>query len=139
MLIIDRLSGGGGLADGDSWSNWGPDPVRAFREHDPTVEPYASMSKEEILKCMWNARGGKEWEYLREFLLDKCTEDELYLDSFIGTLEAQMECGYEEFCLLSEMAGPATRLREKAARFTSAQGSNDIGPRLTCSAPALET
>jgi hypothetical protein len=97
------------------------------------------MSKEEILKCMWNARGGKEWEYLREFLLDKCTEDELYLDSFVGTLEAQMECGYEEFCLLSEMAGPATRLREKAARFTSAQGSNDIGPRLTCSAPALET
>src|SRR5512135_1764644 len=60
--------------DGDSWSNWDPDPERAFREHDPTLEPYASMSKEELLECMRNAHGGREWEFLREFLLDKCTE-----------------------------------------------------------------
>jgi hypothetical protein len=97
--------------DIDSWSNWDPNPERAFREHNPTLEPYASMSKEEVLEQLRNATGGREWEFLREFLLDKCTTDELQWDRFLSMLRVYSEIGFAEFCLLSDVAGLATRLR----------------------------
>ena len=70
----------------DSWMDWQPDPEHAFREHEPTREPYASMSRDEILSCMRNAKGGKEWEFLREFLIDKCAQEELHYDRFMSIL-----------------------------------------------------
>src|SRR5207248_250498 len=77
----------------DSWSNWDPDPGRAFREHDPALEPYASMSRDEILKVMLDARGGREWEFLREFLLDKCSPEELQYDHFMALLKVDGSMG----------------------------------------------
>jgi hypothetical protein len=101
--------------DIDSWSNWDPDPERAFREHDSHLEPYASMSKEELLERMRNATGGREWEFLREFLLDKCTNEELQLDKFLRMVRVYSELGSAEFCIFSEVAGVATRLRPRNA------------------------
>jgi hypothetical protein len=100
----------GGQVEGDSWSGWEPDPERAFRDHDPALEPYASMSKEGILECMFHARGGREWEFLREFLLDKCTASERQYDQFQSRIQLFLECGPEASCFLSEVGGPATRL-----------------------------
>ena len=114
--------------DGDSWSNWDPDPERAFREHDPTLEPFASMSKEELLECMRDAHGGREWEFLREFLLDKCAEDEFEVARFLSTLQVYTELGYEEFCLISEAAGQATRLRPSAPPQPQALQVNEERP-----------
>jgi hypothetical protein len=124
MLIgtRDKSPSGVGLIEGDSWSNWAPDPERAFSEHDPTLEPYASMSKEELLERMRDAKGGREWEFLREFLLDKCTEDELRWEKFLSMLRVFSEFGDDEFCFLSEAAGPATRLRPHAAPCPSEGG-----------------
>ena len=36
------------MFENDSWSQWQPDAERAFREHDPRLEPFASMSRAEI-------------------------------------------------------------------------------------------
>ncbi len=95
--------------ESDSWSNWQPDPQRVFREHDPALEPFASMSKAEILEAMFDARGGQEWELLREFLLDKCDEEERQYDRFTALLRG-LNGERDEFCYLNEVAGPATRL-----------------------------
>src|SRR4051794_11392082 len=100
----------GTMFDDDNWSNWLPDPGRAFREHDPDREPYASMSRDEILEALLDARGGREWEFLREFLLDRCSEQELHYDRFMALLRVHGELGLDEFCYLSEVAGMATRL-----------------------------
>ena len=63
-----------------SWFDWQPDPERAFREHDPALEPYATMSKEQLLEAMLDARGPQEWEFLQEFYLDSCAAAELAVD-----------------------------------------------------------
>jgi hypothetical protein len=97
------------VLEGDSWSNWRPDPDRAFREHDPTLEPYFSMSKEELLACLLQARGGREFETLREFLLDKCSDDERREDRFLELLMSS-GMGHLEFAYLNEVAGNATRI-----------------------------
>jgi hypothetical protein len=94
----------------DSWSNWQPDPVRAFREHDPTLEPYASMSKDEILARMLIARGGREFEALREFLLDKCSDEERREDRFLDLLMKTRNLSQDEFDYLQEVATNATRI-----------------------------
>jgi hypothetical protein len=96
--------------DGDSWSNWLPDPARASREHDPAREPFASMSRDDILEAMLDARGGREWEFLREFLLDRCSPDELRYDRFVALLRVHGELRRDEIRYLSEVAGKATRL-----------------------------
>ena len=94
----------------DSWIEWVPDPERASREHDPTREPFASMSRDEILACMREARGGREWEFLREFLIDKCTQEERNYHRFMAILEEQGGLGREELDFLGEDAVMATRL-----------------------------
>ena len=98
------------MLHGDSWSNWQPDPDRAFREHDPTREPYASMSKDEILASMLEARGGREFEALREFLLDKCSDEERREDRFLELLLRSGKLTPEEFVYLHEVAVNATRI-----------------------------
>jgi len=105
----------------DSWSDWQPDPERAFREHDPAREPYASMSRDEILTHMRNAKGGREWEFLREFLVDKCTQEELVYDRFISILRDDGALGSEELSYLGEGAGMATRLIPAYRSSTSPQ------------------
>jgi hypothetical protein len=94
----------------DSWSHWEPDPERAFREHDSTCEPFASMSRDELLARMREARGGREWEFLREFLLDKCTAEELEYDRFLTMLMEQGGLDRDELLFVEECAGMATRL-----------------------------
>jgi hypothetical protein len=94
----------------DSWSNWFPDPRRAFDEHDPALEPYASMSREQVFEAMRDARGGLEWEFLLEFVLDKCAPEELLYDRFMTLLKTHNEPEFDGFCYLSEAAGMATRL-----------------------------
>jgi hypothetical protein len=97
----------------DGWAQWQPDPETAFREHQSELQPYASMSREEILAAMLNAKGGQEWEFLREYLLDKCSEEELDCDRFQKLL---MDCGgleCDELIYLCDQAGMATRLRSR--------------------------
>jgi hypothetical protein len=80
----------------DSWSDWLPSPPRASREHDPALEPYASMSREQILDAMLDARGGREWEFFREYFLDRCSPDELDCDRLMALLRAYGELGQDE-------------------------------------------
>jgi hypothetical protein len=99
-----------GLPTGrDSWSHWEPDPERAFDEHDATLEPYALMSREEILECMQDARGGREWEFLTEFLLDKCPRHERRWERIASLLSSYLELGRPEVSF-AEAASSATRL-----------------------------
>jgi hypothetical protein len=105
----------------DSWSQWNPDPERAFREHDPTLEPYASMTRDEILATMREARGGQQWEFLREFLLDKCSEAELDYDHFLKLLIEQGGLSSEELSYVGEQACMATRLLHAAPSSTMAR------------------
>src|SRR3954447_26911811 len=100
----------GVMFDGDSWSNWLPAPLLACREPAPAREPFASMSRDDLLEAMLDAHGGREWEFLREFLLDRCSPDELRYDRFMALLRVHGEMGRDEFCYLSEVAGKATRL-----------------------------
>jgi hypothetical protein len=111
----------------DSWSRWKPDAERAFREHDPLREPYASMSRAEILARMRQARGGREWESLREFLIDKCTKEELEYDRFLALLAQEGGLRREELCFLSEVAGMATRLIPSPGRPGTRPPSADGG------------
>ncbi len=99
----------GSRPEGDSWSGWQPDPERAFRDHDPGLEPYASMSQEDILECMQDARGGREWEFLREFLLDKCAATAQEYARLSPRFRLFTECGLDEYCFLAEVGGPPTR------------------------------
>jgi hypothetical protein len=93
-----------------SWLDWAPDPGRTFRAHDPKLEPYASMTKQQILEAMLEARSGAEWDFLQEFYLDKCSKAELavsretFLREQFGTLEDDL------FWFLFCNAGHATRL-----------------------------
>jgi hypothetical protein len=100
----------GTIFENDSWSNWHPDPQRAFREHDPSLEPYASMSKDELIEAMLDAKGGQEWEFLREFVLDKCGEEERRYDRFLKILVGEGGPDRELFVSLNEISGMATRL-----------------------------
>jgi hypothetical protein len=94
----------------DSWSNWCPDAQRAFDAHDPALEPYASMSLDEVFAALRDARGGLEWEFLLEFVLDKCAPEELLYNRFMTLLRTHNTPESDEFCFLSEAAGMATRL-----------------------------
>jgi hypothetical protein len=121
---VECTSGGAGsLFPGDGWSHWQGDPERAFREHNPALEPYASMSRDEIVAAMLAARGGREWEFLREFLLDKCSEEEREYDRFMAILADVGGLTSEELYFLSEMSGIATRLvRVPAPRAGGTEG-----------------
>jgi hypothetical protein len=99
-----------GMFEYDSWSNWSPDPRRAFEEHDSALEPYASMTREEVFEAMRDARGGLEWEFLLEFALDKCSPEELLYDRFMELLRKSNEPELDGFWYLSDVAGLGTRL-----------------------------
>ena len=71
------------MFESDCWLDWDPDPERAARDAEPTLEPYASMSRSQILDLMTKAKGGREWEFLQEFFLNRCTAEELV----VGTEE----------------------------------------------------
>jgi hypothetical protein len=115
------------MFENDSWSLWHPEPERAFREHDPKREPYASMSREEILCRMRDARGGQEWEFLQEFLVDRCTVDELDYDRFKELLTEHGGLGDEELSYLCDSGGMPTRLI--APSPSSTQSSGDVEGR----------
>jgi hypothetical protein len=98
-----------------SWFNWEPDPEQTFREHDPTLEPYASMTKQQLLEMMLDATSGREWGFLQEFYLDKCSEAELavarsiFLREQFGALEEDL------FWFIAGVAGIATRVAPDAS------------------------
>ena len=111
----------------DSWFDWQPDPDRAYQEHDPRREPYASMSRAEILSCMRDAKGGREWEFFREFLIDKCSPEELQYDSFMAILRDQAALGSDELSYLGDEAGTATRLIAAYRSSTASRKDNNEG------------
>jgi hypothetical protein len=94
----------------DSWSHWHPDPERAFREHDPGLVPYALMSRRDILACMRVAKGGQEWEFYQEFLIDKCTEAEREYACFVAILVENAGVGRDELCYVHACGGMPTRV-----------------------------
>ena len=51
---------------------------RIWEEHDPAREPWASMPREAIEAAMAAASDDyPRWAFLQQYLLDKCTTDEL--------------------------------------------------------------
>jgi len=125
---------------GDSWSNWEPDPQQAFREHDPSLEPYALMSREEVIRAMIAARGGRHWEALREFVLDQCSEDERRYDRFIAILKGDGNPDRELLVVLNEVAGMATRVYEPRPDPIGSGGLEpSCNPPAPCDSPSRET
>jgi hypothetical protein len=94
----------------DSWFHWHPDPERAFREHDPGLVPYAAMSRHDILTCMRAARGGREFEFYQEFLIDRCTDDERDYDRFVAILVEHAGLEPDELCYVHACGRVPTRL-----------------------------
>jgi hypothetical protein len=112
----------------DSWSHWSPDPERAFREHDPSLEPFASMTRDEILEALREARGGYQWEFLLEFLLDKCSEAERDVEHFLDLLAVRggME---DELYFLGDHACMATRLVPAGLGPVLSRADVSLGPQ----------
>jgi len=110
------------MFESDCWLDWEPDPERAAREADPTLEPYASMTRKQILVLMADAKGGREWEFLQEFFLNKCQPDELAVgtEEFIKVQYGEV-FGFEELCSLEGAIELALRRRAAAP----ARGSGD--------------
>jgi hypothetical protein len=99
------------MFESDCWLDWEPDPERACRDADPALEPYASLSKQELLGLMLSARGGREWEFLQEYFLDRCSAEELAVApaEFIARQFAAFEP--DELCFLGEAIERALRRR----------------------------
>jgi hypothetical protein len=97
--------------------DWRPDPERAFEDHDPDLEPYASMTRDEIVAAMANASEAGDfarWEMLHEFMLDKCSARELEQINFANALglylvEKRGAFGAEQLAFISGLAGRTTR------------------------------
>jgi hypothetical protein len=98
-----------------SWFHWEPDPDRTFREHDAMLEPYASMTKEQLLERMLDARSGPEWDFLQEFYLDKCSEAELAVPRSVFLREQFGALDEDLFWFLSGVAAIATRVPPDAS------------------------
>jgi hypothetical protein len=94
----------------DSWSDWHPDPARALREHDPKRVPYAWMSRPHILACMRLAKGGREWEFYQEFLIDQCTPEERDYDHYVAILLEHGVVRREDLFYLYPSDGVPTRV-----------------------------
>lgn len=84
----------------------------ASENHDPTVEPYASMKRDAILALMLEAEDDdlERWAMLEQFLRDKMTRRELQTNNrakllaafLFETWDAQ---GAEQLKYLTELAG----------------------------------
>ncbi len=100
------------MFESDGWLDWEPDPERAAREAAPGLEPYASMTRAQILNLMAEAKGGREWEFLQEFFLNTCRPEELAVgtEEFIKAQYGEV-FGFEELCLLECAIEPAIRRR----------------------------
>jgi hypothetical protein len=84
------------------------------------------MSRHDILACMRVAKGGREWEFYQEYLIDKCTADEREYDHFVAILREHAGVDWEELCLLHECGGMPTRLvRHAESPATVPQGIQD--------------
>jgi hypothetical protein len=108
--------------ENDSWSHWLPDPARALREHDPGRVPFALMSRHDILACMRAAKGGLEWEFYQEYLIDRCTPEEREYDRFVAILVEHAGVGWEELSLLHECGGVPLRVVRQSANPASGPG-----------------
>lgn len=111
------------MFESDCWLDWDPDPERAARDADPKLEPYASMSKAQVLELMTLAKGGREWEFLQEYFLNKCTAAELAVgaEEFIKTHYSAF--GFEELCILEDAIGLALRRRANLDATTDRPGA----------------
>jgi hypothetical protein len=77
------------------------------------------MSRHDILACMRVAKGGHEWEFYQEFLIDKCTEEERQYDRFLAILVEHGGLGGEELCYLHECGGVPTRIVQPSERSST--------------------
>lgn len=109
------------MFESDSWLDWEPDPERAAREAHPSLEPYASLTRRQILDLMVEAKGGREWEFLQEYFLNTFTPDELAVktEDFIKT-QFGGAFGFEELCYLEGVIESA--IRRRIALRESVQG-----------------
>lgn len=101
---------------GDSWLDWEPDPRRASRDAVPGLEPYASLTKRELVDLMSRAEGGREWEFLQQYYLDLCREEELGQGprEFIRTQYGPLT--RDEMLFLEDAVGLALRHRRAHGR-----------------------
>jgi hypothetical protein len=111
----------------DSWSDWHPDPERALREHDRERVPYAWMSRHHILACMRVAKGGREWEFYQEYLIDRCTPAERDYDHFVAILLEHGVVGREDLFYLYPQGGVPIRLVQHSE--TPARAPRDVAGR----------
>ena len=68
-------------------------------------------------------RGGREFEFLLEYLLYKCTEDERECDRFLSILAEYEGLGGEVLYFVSDQVCRATRLVPSSRSFESVRQS----------------
>ena len=123
--------------DDDGWLDWEPDPDRASREAIPKLEPFASMTKRQLLARMLEAKGGREWEFLQEYFLDRCSDEERAVSpaEFIRTQYRMFRP--EERCFLADSVALALALRRRSV-YAGGDGSG-VGagePKIVKGGPA---
>jgi hypothetical protein len=81
-----------------------------LEEHDPTLEPWASMPRDELLERLARAEDPAEVEFLNEFLMDKLSIKELVVVNHAHAIAAYLIREYDAYgnaqCVyLTERAG----------------------------------
>jgi hypothetical protein len=93
---------------------WPEVAARIADEHDPSLEPYASMSREQILTLMESAGPGEEHERLNCFFMDKLSVAELEKLNFHHELVAWLldrrgAFGFDQCLFVTQVSAEATR------------------------------
>jgi hypothetical protein len=98
-----------------------PDPERWKAEvdaiaddHDPSLEPWASMSRDQIEAAMDAEADPMRWLFLEQYLLDRCTKAELERINFANALSAWLidekdARGNDQIMHVVKVAAEATR------------------------------
>lgn len=99
-------------ADNESWGEH--DPSAAFAAHDPTREPWANMTREQLLEAQAKAQTATEFDMIQEFIFDGMSTKELKTTSHAHSLATFLiqqwnSSGDEQAKFLCEVAGRVSK------------------------------
>lgn len=114
-------------ADSDAWGEH--DPEAAFAAHDPAREPWASMTRDELMAAAEQAKTAAEYDMIQEFIADGMNSKELETMSHAHALAVFLmkqwdASGNDQARFLCEVAGRVAK--------EIADGMPPIGPPQEC-------
>lgn len=114
-------------AENEAWGEH--DPAAAFAAHDPTLEPWASMTREQLMEAQAKAKTAAEFEMIQQFIEDGMSAKELESVSHAHALAVFLinqwrASGNDQARFLCDIAGRVAR--------EIADGMPPIGPPEEC-------